>query len=82
MSLEGAGYKLLENFVETKCPWCGKESLTFETYSDIFGPKEILIEGLEHYVCSNNCLNDYETPRQRRDRSDKTHAAYDKLKDA
>lgn len=80
-SPEGHGFKRLDDFVETQCPWCGNHSLTLETYSDRFGPKEVLVEGLEHYVCSNDCLNDYETPQQLRARCDKTDEAYKQLEE-
>ena len=81
-SPEGFGFKLVEGFVETKCPWCGDKTLTLETYSDRFGPKEVLVEGLEHYVCSNDCLNDYETPQQLRARCEKIDEAYKQLEGA
>ena len=81
-SPEGFDFHLVEDFVETICPWCKNKSLTLETYSDRFGPKKVLVEGLEHYVCSNDCLNDYETPQQLRARCDKIDEAYKQLEGA
>ena len=74
-SLENCGYKLLDDYIETVCPYCSNESLTLVEYGDNFGPNNVRVEGLEHYVCSK-CPNCYETPRQFRYRMDKISDAY------
>ena len=81
LSLEGAGFKLLEDFVETYCSSCRRHTLKPIVYSDHFGPKELFIEDIEAYECTK-CHNQYHSSRQSRAKHDKIHAAYDKVEDA
>jgi hypothetical protein len=73
------GFKLHKDYVEVTCPYCGKDTLKLETYSDRFGPKELEITDLQHYVCTAACINDHETPQQYRDRYSKILEAYEQI---
>lgn len=76
-NIEAFGFTLLDDFVETVCPYCGEETLQLTTHVDMYGPKEVYVEDIEGYDCSN-CDNTYHTPQQERDRMDKIREAYDK----
>lgn len=59
MNIETFKYTLLENY----CPTCGLETTKTETFSEIYGSNELLVEGLERKVCGN-CAATFQTTAQ------------------
>lgn len=73
MNIESFNYTLVENY----CPTCGLETTRTETFSEMYGPKELLIEGLERKVCGN-CAATFQTSPQVNNQRCLINEEYDK----